>query len=80
MIYVWVYINLTCNSYKLPPRHSNQLLLEQARAPSLDQVQLLVHLVGAVKHHVERNRHAALVDGPLVQVAQAEPRRLEQAL
>lgn len=71
---------LTGNSDKLPPSHSNQLLLEQAPAPALDQIQLLIHLIRAIKHHVQRNRHAVLIRRPLVQIAQPQPRRLEQAL
>lgn len=71
---------LTGNSYKLPPSHSNQLLLEQTPAASLDQIQLLIHLIRAIKHHVQRNRHAVLIRRPLIQVAQPQPRRLEQAL
>lgn len=86
-MYVYIYgccsVNikkLTGNSDKLPPSHSNQLLLEQARTTPLNQIQLLIHLIRAIKHHVQRNRHAMLINRPLVQIAQPEPGRLEQAL
>lgn len=53
--------------------------MEQTGAATLDEVQVLVHLVGAVKGHVERHEHA--VDhGALIQVAQREAGLANQAL
>lgn len=69
----------TSDSHKLLGGRGDELLLEETGAAALDEVELLVHLVGAIKGYVERHG-PAVDDGPLVEVVHAEAGRADEAL
>lgn len=72
-------VALTSNSYKLLGSSGNELLLEQACAASLDQVQIFVDFVCAVKGDVQ-SHGGAIDERPLIDVAQLQARLLDQTL
>lgn len=69
----------TSHSDELLGGNGNELLLEQTSTATLDKVEVLIDLVGAVKGNVEGDRDA--IDGrPLVQVGQLQTSSADETL
>lgn len=66
-LYLWK--TPTCNADELLGLHRHDLLLEKARSSALDQVQVVVHLVGAIERDVQ---HGAV--GQRVELDGGQPR------
>lgn len=73
----WVH---TGHSDELVGRNGNELLLEQTSTAALDEVEVLVDLVSAVKGNVEGDGDTTIDGGPLVEVGQLQAGGADEAL